>query len=60
MANFVVSIYDNRDRQVTYIFNFIILVYKLSPLKQKKFEKKLSEGKKDTAKNVHKAPYLGM
>ena len=32
MANIVVSIYDNRDSQVTYIFYCIILVYKLSPL----------------------------
>ena len=37
MANIVVSIYDNRDSQVTYIFYCIILVYKLSPLNYKFF-----------------------
>ena len=40
-------------------FYCIILVYKLSPLNKKKL-KNLSDRKKDTAKNVHKARYSGM
>ena len=44
---------------VTYIFYCVILVYKSSPLNKKQL-KNLSEGKKDIAKNVHKAPYPGM
>ena len=40
-------------------FYCIILVYKLSPLNKKNI-KNLSEGKKDMAKNVHKARYPEM
>ena len=69
MANFVVSIYDNRDRfdgglllnkhgDLYFLFhNFGVQII---PFKTKKLKKKSSEGKKDVAKNVHKAPYPEM
>ena len=44
MANIVVSIYDNRDSQVTYIF---IASFWCIPFKLQIFFTNLSEGKKD-------------